>query len=70
VRMAARPMSASLTSVWSRRPLPPPRTEDRALVHWDERRRFRPCHGVCKGGRPSAAGTRRTSAWRGSYAIR
>ena len=44
-------MPRRLTSVWSRRPLPPPRTADSASEHRDGRRRFGSCHGVCKGGR-------------------
>jgi hypothetical protein len=38
-----------LTSVWSRRPLPPPRTADRVVVDWDGRRRSRQCHSRCIG---------------------
>ncbi len=42
-------MESTLTSVWSRRPLPPPRTADRTLVHSGGRRRFRQCHSRCTG---------------------
>ena len=60
----------ALTSAWIRRPLPPPRTSAPRAGASPRAASLPALSRRLQGGPPSAAGTRRATAWRGSYARR